>query len=115
MVDTSILGSSDKFSLLPNIVLMTPSNEQDLWKMLSTGLNCKGIGAVRYPRGFSHGLDLDLSNECIPIGKSKTILKGKKDPMYRPSRTDAMRTAKQNWDWKDDLSGWEEVDDPNLS
>ena len=64
--------------VLPNIVLMTPSNEQDLWKMLSTGLNCKGIGAVRYPRGFSHGLDLDLSNECIPIGKSKTILKGKK-------------------------------------
>lgn len=43
------------------------------------------------------------------------ILKGKKDPMYRPSRTDAMRTAKQKWDWKDDLSGWEEVDDPNLS
>lgn len=64
--------------VLPNIVLMTPSNEQDLWKMLSTGLNYKGIGAVRYPRGFSHGLDLDLSNECIPIGKSKTILKGKK-------------------------------------
>ena len=64
--------------VLPNIVLMTPSNEQDLWKMLSTGLNYKGIGAVRYPRGFSNGLDLDLSNECIPIGKSKTILKGKK-------------------------------------
>ena len=64
--------------VLPNIVLMTPSNEQDLWKMLSTGLNYKGIGAVRYPRGFSQGLDLDLSDECIPIGESKTVLKGEK-------------------------------------
>ena len=63
--------------VLPNIVLMTPSNEQDMWKMLSTGLNYKGIGAVRYPRGYSNGLDLDLSNESLPIGKSKIVLQGK--------------------------------------
>ena len=63
--------------VLPNIVLMTPSNEQDMWRMLSTGLNYKGIGAVRYPRGYSNGLDLDLSNESLPIGKSKIVLQGK--------------------------------------
>jgi 1-deoxy-D-xylulose-5-phosphate synthase len=64
--------------ILPNIVLMTPSNEEEMWKMLSTGLNFKGLGAVRYPRGFTEGLDLNLSDEELEIGKSKTIVKGKK-------------------------------------
>ena len=62
--------------ILPKVVLMTPSNEQELWKMLSTGLNYRGIGAVRYPRGFSKGLDLDLNDECLTLGKSKTIIQG---------------------------------------
>ena len=64
--------------ILPNVVLMTPSNEEEMWKMLTTGLNFRGIGAVRYPRGFTEGLDLDLSNQELEIGKSKTIVKGKK-------------------------------------
>jgi len=64
--------------ILPNVVLMTPSNEEEMWKMLTTGLNFRGIGAVRYPRGFTQGLDLDLSNQELEIGKSKTIVKGKK-------------------------------------
>ena len=64
--------------ILPNVVLMTPSNEEEMWKMLTTGLNFKGIGAVRYPRGFSEGLDLNLNDEELEIGKSKTIVKGKK-------------------------------------
>ena len=64
--------------ILPNIVLMTPSNEKEMWKMLTTGLNYRGIGAVRYPRGFTEGLDLDLSDETLDIGKSKIIVKGKK-------------------------------------
>tara|TARA_B100000900_G_scaffold370356_1_gene348807 strand:- start:25 stop:537 length:513 start_codon:yes stop_codon:yes gene_type:complete len=49
------------------------------------------------------------------VDEVQDILRGKKNPMYRPPRTDAMKSAKQKWDWKDDLSGWEEVDDPNLS
>ena len=64
--------------ILPNIVLMTPSNEQELWTMLNTGLKYKGIGAVRYPRGFTEGLDLDLNDECLQIGKSRTIVRGSK-------------------------------------
>ena len=49
------------------------------------------------------------------VDEVQDMLRGKKNPMYRPPRTDAMKSAKQKWDWKDDLSGWEEVDDPNLS
>ena len=30
---------------------MTPSNEEEMLLMLNTGLNYKGISAVRYPRG----------------------------------------------------------------
>ena len=64
--------------ILPNIVLMTPSNEQELSAMLNTGFKYKGIGAVRYPRGYTKGLDLDLNDECLQIGKSKTIANGSK-------------------------------------
>ncbi|SVD75741.1 uncharacterized protein METZ01_LOCUS428595, partial [marine metagenome] len=64
--------------ILPKTVIMTPSDEQEMWKMLTTGLNYKGLAAVRYPRGYTLGLDLDLKIEEIEIGKSKIIRKGKK-------------------------------------
>ena len=64
--------------ILPRIVIMTPSDEQEMWKMLTTGLNYKGPAAVRYPRGYTLGLDLDLKIEEIEIGKSKVIRNGKK-------------------------------------
>ena len=62
--------------ILPNVLLMTPSNEIEMWKMLNTGLKYKGIAAVRYPRGSSIGLDLDLNDECLHIGESKLVSKG---------------------------------------
>ena len=64
--------------ILPKTVIMTTSDEQEMWKMLTTGLNHKGLAAVRYPRGYTLGLDLDLKIEEIEIGKSKIIRKGKK-------------------------------------
>lgn len=64
--------------ILPKTVIMTPSDEKEMWKMLTTGLNYKGLAAVRYPRGYTLGLDLDLKIEEIEIGKSKIIRKGKK-------------------------------------
>ena len=84
--------------ILPNIVLMTPSNEGEMWKMLTTGLNFRGIGAVRYPRGFTEGLDLDLSNQELEIGKSKTIVKGKKIAylVFGTLLNTVLRLAKKN-------------------
>ena len=84
--------------ILPNIVLMTPSNEEEMWKMLTTGLNFRGIGAVRYPRGFTEGLDLDLSNQELEIGKSKTIVKGKKIAylVFGTLLNTVLRLAKKN-------------------
>ena len=84
--------------ILPNIVLMTPSNEEEMWKMLTTGLNFRGIGAVRYPRGFTEGLDLDLSNQELEIGKSKTIVKGEKIAylVFGTLLNTVLRLAKKN-------------------
>ena len=64
--------------ILPKIVIMTPSDELEMWKMLTTGFNYNGLASVRYPRGFSLGLDLDLKLENIEIGKSKLIRNGDK-------------------------------------
>ena len=64
--------------ILPKIVIMTPSDELEMWKMLTTGFNYNGLASVRYPRGFSLGLDLDLKLENIEIGKSKLIRDGEK-------------------------------------
>ena len=84
--------------ILPNVILMTPSNEEEMWKMLTTGLNFRGIGAVRYPRGFTEGLDLDLSNQELEIGKSKTIVKGEKIAylVFGTLLNTVLRLAKKN-------------------
>ena len=64
--------------VLPNILIMTPSDEIEMTKMLTTGLNYKGLAAVRYPRGKSRGLMLELEKLSeIAIGKSKTVRNGK--------------------------------------
>ena len=60
------------------MVIMTPADENETRIMLSTAYNHKGPASVRYPRGFTEGLDLDLSDKKLEIGKSKTITKGEK-------------------------------------
>jgi 1-deoxy-D-xylulose-5-phosphate synthase len=65
--------------ILPKVVIMTPSDEQEMCNMLTTGFNHKGLAAVRYPRGYTLGLDLNLNiNEEIKIGESRMIRKGNK-------------------------------------
>jgi 1-deoxy-D-xylulose-5-phosphate synthase len=64
--------------ILPKMVIMTPSNEQELWKMLTTGFNYRGPSAVRYPRGFSLGIDFDPRLKEIELGKAQIIRQGNK-------------------------------------
>ena len=59
---------------IPNMVIMSPSDENECWKMLSTGFNYSGPAAIRYPRGEGPGADVIAdSNELIEIGKAKII------------------------------------------
>ena len=64
--------------ILPKIILMTPSNESELVLMLNTGLNYKGPSAVRYPRGNTASTDIVITEDSVPIGKSRLIQKGQK-------------------------------------
>lgn len=59
---------------LPNLVLMTPSNEQECRAMLTTAFKYDGPTAVRYPRGSGAGLEtVDQPLEALPIGKGLVV------------------------------------------
>ena len=58
---------------IPNLIIMTPSSEEECWRLLETGYKFKGPAAVRYPKGFGLGTDLPNEFEEIEIGKSKEI------------------------------------------
>jgi len=63
---------------VPNLVLMAPSDENETRQMLYTGFKHKGPVAVRYPRGKGPGVEIDTHMVALPIGKSRTLRKGKR-------------------------------------
>tara|TARA_B100000579_G_scaffold422231_1_gene424008 strand:+ start:1807 stop:3675 length:1869 start_codon:yes stop_codon:yes gene_type:complete len=58
---------------IPNMIIMTPSSEEECWRLLETGYKFEGPAAVRYPKGFGSGTDLPVKFKEIEIGKSKEI------------------------------------------
>ncbi|MBL4942079.1 MAG: 1-deoxy-D-xylulose-5-phosphate synthase [Colwellia sp.] len=58
---------------IPNITIMTPSNERECQLMLNTGYQLNSPAVVRYPRGNGTGVTLPSLDETIEIGKSVTI------------------------------------------
>ena len=62
---------------IPNMLIMTPSDENECRQMLYTGYQCGKPAAVRYPRGNAIGVEL-TPLEMLPIGKSRLILEGQK-------------------------------------
>ena len=58
---------------VPNMIIMSPSNEDECWKMLSTGYNYDGPAAIRYPRGEGPGEEIIKNSECLEIGKAKVV------------------------------------------
>jgi 1-deoxy-D-xylulose-5-phosphate synthase len=61
---------------IPNLILMTPSDEAELHRMLTTGYLFTGPAAVRYPRGAGPGALLPSDLEPMPIGKGVTKREG---------------------------------------
>ena len=55
---------------IPNLLLMTPSNENETYSLLSTGYNYNGSAAVRYPRGKGLGIEIKREIKSIEIGKA---------------------------------------------
>ncbi|MCD6047565.1 MAG: 1-deoxy-D-xylulose-5-phosphate synthase [Gammaproteobacteria bacterium] len=54
---------------IPNIVVMTPADENECWHLLNTGFYHQGPAAVRYPRGAGMGTAVEKDFEVYPIGK----------------------------------------------
>ena len=54
---------------IPNLVIMTPSDENECRQMLHTGYVHPGPAAVRYPRGSGPGAELHSELTPLPIGK----------------------------------------------
>ncbi|MFK5970503.1 MAG: 1-deoxy-D-xylulose-5-phosphate synthase [Candidatus Marithrix sp.] len=63
---------------IPNILVMTPADENECRQMLSTGFNYNGPSAVRYPRGCGTGVAIDPNLTTLTIGKAKLSRQGSK-------------------------------------
>ncbi|NLJ93731.1 MAG: 1-deoxy-D-xylulose-5-phosphate synthase [Aeromonadales bacterium] len=63
---------------VPNMVIMTPSDENECRQMLYTGYQYSGPATVRYPRGGGSGVDIQSQMNTMEIGKSRTVRQGQK-------------------------------------
>ena len=73
-------GSFDMtyLSTLPNFIVMAPSDEAELIKMINTSMDINNKpSAIRFPRGTGAGLELPSIEEKLEIGKGKVIQEGK--------------------------------------
>ena len=62
---------------IPNMVVMTPSDENECRQMLTTACRANAPCTVRYPRGTGPGTPLDKTLNDIPIGKGEIRRRGK--------------------------------------
>ncbi|EZH81787.1 1-deoxy-D-xylulose-5-phosphate synthase [Ectopseudomonas composti] len=62
---------------IPGMLVMTPSDENELRRMLTTGHLFDGPAAVRYPRGTGPNASLDAGLEPLEIGKAVVRRQGK--------------------------------------
>lgn len=62
---------------IPNMVIMTPSDENECRQMLYTGYKLNQPAAVRYPRGNAIGVELTPLT-MLALGKSNLIREGEK-------------------------------------
>ncbi len=62
---------------VPNMVVMTPSDENECRQMLYTGYLCNGPAAVRYPRGSGTGIQAESEMQALPLGKGRVVREGK--------------------------------------
>ena len=67
---------------IPNIILMTPSDENETRLLLTTAFKYKGPAAVRYPRGTGPNVSVNSDLECVEIGKAKVVRESKSNVVF---------------------------------
>jgi 1-deoxy-D-xylulose-5-phosphate synthase len=63
---------------VPNLVIMTPSDENECRQMLYTACQLKSPAAVRYPRGTGPGVPVSKAMRELPLGKAQPRRSGKR-------------------------------------
>ncbi len=63
---------------IPNAIIMTPSNGEELQLLLNTGYDFNGPAFVRYPRDSTTAVQSIDINKKVSIGQSNKILEGQK-------------------------------------
>ena len=63
---------------IPNIVIATPSDENEMRLLLNSCYEYPGPAAIRYPRGSGRGTEIHKDFSIAKIGKGKEIKVGKK-------------------------------------
>ena len=58
---------------IPNMVVCTPSDENETRKLLTAAYKYKGPASVRYPRGTDSNAVVEKNLELLEIGKAKVI------------------------------------------
>ncbi len=61
---------------VPNMVIMTPSDENECRLMLTTGYQLNQPAVVRYPRGSGCGAAISTELDTLPIGKGRIVRQG---------------------------------------
>lgn len=62
---------------IPNMVLATPSDENEARLLLSTCFQHPGPASVRYPRGAGRGAVIESGLDTVPLGKAVVRRQGK--------------------------------------
>ncbi|WP_286240222.1 1-deoxy-D-xylulose-5-phosphate synthase [Neptuniibacter halophilus] len=62
---------------LPDCLIMTPADAEEMRQMLYTGYACQGLAAVRYPRGTVAGHS-ETEMQALPIPSSRDLRRGKR-------------------------------------
>jgi 1-deoxy-D-xylulose-5-phosphate synthase len=63
-------------SLVPNLIISAPKDENELQHLLYTATKTKHPMAVRYPRSCGTGVAMDASFKMIPIGTAEILKDG---------------------------------------
>lgn len=73
---------------IPNIVVMAPKDDVELWAMLELALKHNGPSAIRYPRGkISQQSSVSSQQSEIKIGKSEILMDGTDIAMFAIGNT----------------------------
>ena len=63
---------------IPNLTVMTPSDENECRQMLYTAFAIEGPTAVRYPRGAGPGVEVAAQMKALPVGRGELRREGKR-------------------------------------